>query len=162
MITIAAVIIAAAVTGILIGLRGNAPAPQAINYTNLSRNYRVCLLTTGHDTSTDAPLWQTIQNAAARSPINAQHITAPDGTPDQLQPYVNGLVAMDCQLIIAPGAELAGPARNAAKAAPHTHFLISVDQPNLTNTTTIPADPHTLLNVITNASQGLSTTNTGR
>ena len=145
-----------AVAGILIGVLGN--TSKAVAYTNISRNYRVCLLTTTNGSKDDARVWQTIQNAAKNAPINAQHITAPDGSAEQLQPYVNSLVAMKCQLIITPGEKLAGPATTAARSATQTRFLITAEHPDLPNESSIPTDSQALAADITNSAHGAGST----
>jgi hypothetical protein len=73
------------------------PGPK---YTNISRNFKACLVST----SAQPEVWQAIQAATGRSAINAQRLTAPVGTTEELRPYVNGLLALQCQLIVAAGA----------------------------------------------------------
>lgn len=148
------VVLLAAVTATLITLvEVHKPTP-AVTYTNLSRNFRVCLLTTTNGAAENAPVWTAIQTATTQAPINAQHITAPTGTPDQLAPYLNSLIAMKCGLIVTAGNDLADTTTNTARSNPTQRFLTSTNSAGLPNVDTIPAAPEAITAEIVNAAHG--------
>ncbi|WP_329072599.1 hypothetical protein [Amycolatopsis sp. NBC_01480] len=128
------------------------PEPEAVAYANVSRNYRVCMLSTTTDAVQADRLWPAVQAATTRTPINAERVTAPTGTSDQLTPYLNSLIAQHCRLIVAPGPDLAAPAATAAQAHPDQHFLTSA-QPTAANVSTIPARPADLTTAIVTAAR---------
>ncbi|HWD03249.1 MAG TPA: hypothetical protein VG674_12440 [Amycolatopsis sp.] len=128
------------------------PAPQAIAYANVSRNYRVCLLSTTNDTADTNRIWPAIQAATTRAPINAEHVTAPTGTPDQLTPYLNSLLSLHCGLIIGAGPDLAGPIATLAKTHPNQHFLAAERPPGSVNVNAIPRQANDLTIAIVTAS----------
>ncbi len=138
----AAVVVIVAVT---IGLvLANQPAPgMPVVYTNISRNFKTCLLTTTADNST---VWTAIQAAARNRPINAQHVVAPSGPAGELVPYLNSLLALHCQLIVTAGPDLAGPLATVAKTHPGQRFAnISKTSTGLPNVHDLPDDTTTTI-----------------
>lgn len=115
--------------------------PPAVAYANVSRNFRVCMLTTTKDTADANRAWPAIQAASAHAPVNAERVTAPAGTDTQLAPYVNSLIALHCGLIIGAGHDLTTPLTSAAKSHTNQHFL-TLDKPDgPANVAAIPAQP---------------------
>lgn len=139
------ILIAVAVT-VFILLNSSKPS-QAITYTNISRNFKACLLSTTHNASDAGRAWQAMQAATTQEPINAQHITAPPGQTTDLVAYFNSLVALHCQLIVTVGDDLHDALTDTATRNPQIHFLNigapinlanvhttqSVDQPEITS-----------------------------
>ena len=127
----------------------NKPAPQQIAYTNISHNTKICVVSTSTDTA--APIWHAVQTAANQAPVNAQQLIAPSKEPDQLVPFINGLLALHCKLIIATGADLHDPIISVAKANPHQEFATdtTANLPNvqhITDPAQIPDMIHTASN----------------
>ncbi|QRP49087.1 hypothetical protein [Amycolatopsis sp. FDAARGOS 1241] len=153
---IAVVFVGAVIAGIVLLTSG--PAPQAIAYANVSRNYRVCLLSTTKDTAETNQIWPAVQAATTRAPINAEHVTAPAGTPAQLTPYLNSLLSLHCGLIIGAGPDLAAPISTVAKSHPNQHFITSEKPPGSANISSIPREPGDLTAaIVTAAHSGNST-----
>ncbi|WP_406642517.1 hypothetical protein [Amycolatopsis sp. WGS_07] len=130
--------VGAAVTAIILTTSSE---PAAVAYANVSRNFRVCMLTTTKDTADASRVWPAIQAATAHAPINAERVTAPAGTDTQLVPYVNSLIALRCGLIIGAGHDLTAPLTSAAKSHATQHF-ITLDKPDgPANVAAMPAQP---------------------
>lgn len=107
------------------------PKEQEVAYTNISRNTKICVTSTSAETA--ATIWHAVQTASVHEPVNAQQIIAPTNQPDQLEPFVNGPLALHCRLIIASGSEMHAPITSIANANPHQEFAIDSDLINLTN-----------------------------
>lgn len=129
------------------------PAPEAITYTNLSTNFRVCAISTTNDATDSGRLWPAIQAATHKAAINAEHITAPAGTSDTLMPYLNSLIAMHCGLIITVGQDLTEPAITVAKTHPQQHFLVPQPHEPVTNVDPLPQEPDALTTTVVSAAQ---------
>ena len=123
---IAVAIVGAAIAAIVL-ITSSEPATVA--YANVSRNFRVCMLTTTKDTADANRVWPAIQAATARAPVNAERVPAPAGTDTQLAPYVNSLIALHCGLIVGAGHDLTAPLTSAAKSHENQHFL-TLDKPD--------------------------------
>ncbi|OXM61346.1 hypothetical protein [Amycolatopsis vastitatis] len=92
----------------------------AIAYANISRNARICLASTS---SGDAPdIWRAIQAETNRKPVNAQHLIAPNRQPDAIAPFLNGVLALRCRLIITTGSDMHDAVTAAAKSHPDQAF----------------------------------------
>jgi hypothetical protein len=124
----AAVVIAVTVVIVLLATSTSTPS-QSVAYTNISQNFRTCLLTTTADTTTATPTWAAVQRAKTQVTINAQRVTAPAGPTTQLVPYLNSLIAMKCGLIITAGTDLTDATAEARRAQPQQH-LIAVNTPD--------------------------------
>lgn len=147
----AVLVIAAIIIGVVLT---NQPTPtQPIAYTNISRNYKTCLLTTTAYTTATAPDWTAIQTAARNRPINAQHLVAPSETTNDLAPYLNSLLALHCQLIITAGPDLPATLAQIAKTHPQQQFAnISQTTTGLPNVHDQPdSTPTTITNLVTTA-----------
>lgn len=105
---------------VLVLLWPHDPAPQPIAYANVSRNARICV--TGTSTDESSKLWTAVQTAATHEPINAQRVIAPNRQPEQLIPFVNGLLALHCKLIITTGKDMHDAITSIAKANPNQTF----------------------------------------
>jgi basic membrane lipoprotein Med (substrate-binding protein (PBP1-ABC) superfamily) len=158
-ISAAAALITAAVIIIVVAVSGSPAPSQQIAYTNISRNFKACLLNTTTNVTTATATWQAIQKATTNTPINAQHITAPAGPTPTLVPYLNGLLALHCQLIVTTGDDLHDTLNAIATAHPQQAFLnISNAPTTLTNIHTIPTStpPVTITNLVTTAAHKLA------
>lgn len=129
-------VVIAAVAAVLVFT--GSPPPQHVAYTNISRNFKTCLLSTTDDPTDATRTWQAIQAATKHAAINAQHITAPAGPTTQLLPYANSLVALHCQLIVTTGDTLHDTLITTAQHNPHLHFLNIGTTTSLPNVHTIP------------------------
>lgn len=127
--------------------------PEAITYTDLSRNFRVCLLSTTRDAADVNRLWPAVQAASRKVAINAEHVTAPAGTNDELVPYLNSLIAIHCGLIITAGHDLTEPTIAVAKTHPQQHFLIPSPHDTLPNVDSVPEQPDALTTTVVSAAQ---------
>lgn len=117
----------------------NDPNVLRLVHQRLSRNFKACVLTTTADVTHTSPLWATVQEAARNRPINAQHVVAPAGPTDGLIPYLNSLVALQCQLIITGGSDVAGALPTVAKANANLIFVnVSPAGTNLSNVHDLP------------------------
>lgn len=110
------VVVAGIVVGVVLATRPG--SPRAVPYTNISRNYKVCLLTDGSDAANT--VWPAFQRAAQGRPINAQHITVPAHSSPT--PFLNSLVDLHCGLIATSGSDLATSLDDAAQANPRQDY----------------------------------------
>ncbi|OXM61363.1 hypothetical protein [Amycolatopsis vastitatis] len=114
-------------------------APQPVAYANISRNARICLASTS---SGDVPeIWQAIQAETNREPVNAQHLIAPNRQPDTIAPFLNGVLALHCRLIITTGSDMHDAVTAAAKSHPDQAFASddkSITQPNVRHVAAAP------------------------
>lgn len=113
-------VVIAAIAWFVVSQHGQ-PSRQQVAYTNVSRNYRVCFASTSPETA--AAAWHATQAAAAHAAINAQQVTVPTAPASQEVPYLNGLLALKCGVIITAGADLHDAATTVAKANPHQAFI---------------------------------------
>lgn len=137
--TLIALCVAAVFVGI--SLSGSKSAAPPIVYTNVSRNFKTCLLTTTTDSASTAAVWPAVQAAARNKPINAQHVVAPGGPTTELVPYVNSLLALHCSLAITAGADLTDAVVTVAEAHPDERFVnVSSRGAELGNVQDVPDD----------------------
>lgn len=94
-------------------------------YTNISRHFKVCLLTTTAQPATTGPVWTAVQEAVSHKAINAQHVVAPAGPTSTLVPYVNSLLALHCQLAVTAGPELVDALDTVAESH-HDHQFVNI------------------------------------
>ena len=119
-----------AVVGVLVlvgGLVGwwwsGRPQPKAAAPVNdVAGNFRVCLLTSS-DSSRSAAVWAALQRAAATGKVNAQRFPAPAGQANAM-PYVNGVVAVGCGLVVVADDGLIRVVEAAAAKAQQQRFLV--------------------------------------
>jgi basic membrane lipoprotein Med (substrate-binding protein (PBP1-ABC) superfamily) len=150
----AIVIIVAIITDVVVMANRSTPT-QPVAYTNISRNFKACLLTTTADTTEATPDWVEVQAAAQNRPINAQHVVAPSGSTSELVPYLNSLLALHCQLIITAGPDLSAALGTVAKAHPQQQFA------NISQAATVSRNIHDLPNATPAAIADLVTTTCG-
>ena len=141
--------IALAVGGlVLVGagwlLFGRSSQPQQQAIYSVSQNYRVCLASTAAAT----PAWPALQ--AAHGAINAQQVTVPASAVGDQVPYLNGLLALKCRLIVVAGADLHDAATTVAKANPKQQFVTVGTPLNLPNVHDLP-DASGLTRFVTDA-----------
>lgn len=145
-------VIVAAVLVIVFVVGGGGQQP--IHYANYSRNFKVCLLDQTHDDADAAMVWKAVQTAKASAPINAQQMTVPTGKRIDPAPYLNGLIALRCELIITNGPGLADAVRAGATAHPGTNFVTVGDPvalPNVHAVSTPITSPQSLTDEILTA-----------
>ena len=108
------------------------PAPQPVAYANISRNTRVCLTNTAASDAED--IWRAVQLEADREPVNAQHLIAPNLNPEAIAPFLNGVLALHCRLIITTGTDMHDAVATAATSHPDQVFASddrSITLPNV-------------------------------
>src|SRR5258708_457787 len=70
---------------------------QALTVTDISRNFKVCMLATARATPVTGSAWTAIGDAARRrAAINAEQLTAPISPASQQIPYLNSLISLRC------------------------------------------------------------------
>ncbi|MEA5367219.1 hypothetical protein VA596_47365 [Amycolatopsis sp., V23-08] len=115
------------------------PAPQPVAYANISRNTRVCLAnTTAGDTE---EIWRAVQLEADHEPVNAQHLIAPERNPETIAPFLNGVLALHCRLIITTGTDMHDAVTAAAKSHPEQVFASDDSTITLTNVRHVRTGP---------------------
>lgn len=135
-----AVCAVAAAVGIVV-VSGSGPSKAAAD-NNVSRNYRVCLMTDATDTadaSTTQAAWAGLQKAATSGHVNAERLMLGGTTPEAAAPYLNGAVQQHCGLIVAVGGGMASAIDHSATSNGHQEFLLVGGSATLSNVRTIPA-----------------------
>ncbi len=131
------VLVAAAGVAATVLLWPGEPAPQPAAYANISRNARICLASTS---AGDAPeIWRAIQAETTGEPVNAQHLVSPSR--QTVAPFLNGVLALHCRLIITTGSDMHDAVTAAAKSHPDQAFASddkSITLPNVRQVTTAP------------------------
>lgn len=120
---VAAGAVAAAIVGLVAWFGGTPAQPVAV--TDLSQNFKVCMLATGSGAApAPSPAWTAI-GAAVRQmkAVNAEQLTVPRGPARQQVPYLNSLISLRCRLIVVVGPELRDALTVVAKANPAQRFL---------------------------------------
>jgi basic membrane lipoprotein Med (substrate-binding protein (PBP1-ABC) superfamily) len=143
-----------AVVVVVVLSSNDTPEPQRVVYSNVSQNFKVCLLSGDHDTAEAERVWPAVQQATTHAAINAQHVVATGQTADQLLPYLNSLIAMKCGLIITTGADLSAAAATAAQAHPQQHFITTTPTKRLPNLGALPAAAAVVTTTVVNAAHG--------
>lgn len=110
------------------------------------------------DTAEAAHVWNAIQAATAHEAINAQQILAPPGATEQLIPYLNGLIAEQCHLIITVGTRLHDAIVAVAQANPNQMFLNIGSSTTLPNIRDITNDTSTITELVKAAAHSPMTT----
>lgn len=152
-VLVAAGAAAAIITAILLA-SGGQTVTQHVSYTNVSRNFKVCLLTTGSPDPATTAAWQAIETARIRADVNAQHIVAPQGDGTDVEPYVNSLIALKCEIIVTDEPPLDSVVRIVAQANPTQRFIHIGAGLHLPNVTSVPADEATrITDIIVAAAQ---------
>lgn len=133
------VLVAAAGVAATVLLWPSEPAPQPVAYANISRNARICLASTSVG---DAPeIWQAIQAETNHEPVNAQHLISPNRQPDAIAPFLNGVLALRCRLIVTTGSDMHDAVTAAAKSHPDQAFASDDKSITLPNVRHVAAAP---------------------
>ncbi|MFR9799521.1 hypothetical protein ACL02U_27050 [Streptomyces sp. MS06] len=115
-----------AVTGLLawltVTLLAGPHIPKVVA-SNVSQNFRACLINDQRDATMAQPVWSALQQSASGSDVNAQRIEVPQSDQSASLPYVNSLVQRKCGLIIAVGPNLHSAVVSAARHNPHQNFI---------------------------------------
>lgn len=156
---VAAVLVAAVVTMLVLFVFADDPAPAA--KADISSNFKVCVLDTGPGERDAKTVWNGVQSATKKAPINAQKLAVPAGSAVDPVPYLNSLVQLRCQFVITRGVELAEALTAVATNNPDTSFLHIGDPVDLPNVRTVQAAAVTpaLIRDVVLAAQRASTTN---
>jgi basic membrane lipoprotein Med (substrate-binding protein (PBP1-ABC) superfamily) len=149
----AAVIAAGVTIGLVLSHQDNSPQPVA--YTNISRNFKACLLTTTADQTQTMQVWHAVQAAARHRPINAQHVLVTPGTTSAMVPYLNSLLSLHCGLIITAEPGITNALTTVAKDHPQQSFAnLSGVTTNLANIQDLPDTSQThVAKLLTSACQ---------
>ncbi|MEU0791759.1 hypothetical protein ABZ342_16955 [Amycolatopsis sp. NPDC005961] len=126
------------------------PAPQPVVYANISRNARVCLASTPAGNAPE--IWRAIQAETNAEPVNAQHLISPNAHPGAIAPFLNGVLALHCRLIITTGIDMHDALAAAAKSHGEQMFASddsSITMPNFRHVAT-PADVVQLIRDVAN------------
>ncbi|KJS58231.1 hypothetical protein [Streptomyces rubellomurinus] len=102
----------------------NRPAP--VTPSNIAGRRTACLTgdTTEAGNRTDtSTIWAALQEASQQGQLNVQQLFPAATTADQALPYLAGLAAQHCDLIVAVGPTFGQALNAAAKANPHTSFV---------------------------------------
>ncbi|MER7773147.1 hypothetical protein [Kitasatospora sp. NPDC096140] len=108
------------------GSDGEAGPSAAVSPSNISGRRTACL--TGEATEaaqrTDtSAIWSGLQDASGPAQLNVQQLFVPAATADQALPYLAGLSAQHCDLVISIGPTFTQALETAAKANPRTRFV---------------------------------------
>ena len=131
----AAALVVAVVTVLVVFVFTSGPAPSA--QPDISSNFKVCLLDSAQGEGDAKIVWNGVQSATKKVPINAQQLTVPAGSGVDPAPYLNSLVQLHCQLVITSGVELADALKAAATNNPDIRFLHIGDPVDLPNVRTV-------------------------
>ncbi|MGW2255694.1 BMP family ABC transporter substrate-binding protein [Kitasatospora sp. NPDC001660] len=98
----------------------------AVTPSNVAGRRTACL--TGDATEaakrTDtSAIWSALQDASRQHRLNVQQLLVPAATTDQALPYLAGLSAQHCDLVVAIGPTFTQALETAAKANPQTQFV---------------------------------------
>lgn len=116
----AACVLAGSIAAVIVVESGSGRPASA---DNVSRNYRVCLLSetrTGASTPPAAAIeatWAGLQRAASSGKVNAERLPLSGSSIPDASPYFNGALQQHCGLIVSVGPDLA----TAVDASAATH-----------------------------------------
>ncbi|MFE3875764.1 hypothetical protein ACFXPX_15375 [Kitasatospora sp. NPDC059146] len=103
---------------------GNRPA--SVTPSNIAGRRTACLTgdatEAANQTGTNT-VWSALQDASRQRPLNVQRLLVSATTTDQALPYLSGLSAQHCDLVVSIGPTFAQALNAAAKASPHTQFV---------------------------------------
>ncbi|RKE05090.1 hypothetical protein [Streptomyces sp. TLI_171] len=137
-----ALVLAAAVAAALLGTalavwlwpHGADEASAKVAANDYSGRPSVCLA--ADDSAASAPLvqqtWAVLQRTSTASQVNAQQLVVPVKDATAAAPYLSGLVAQRCTMIVTAGAAFDGALPAVAKGASQIRF-IAVDPPSGTD-----------------------------
>ncbi|MFJ7279397.1 hypothetical protein [Kitasatospora sp. NPDC098663] len=100
--------------------------PAPIAPSNIAGRRTACLTGDASEaasrTDTSA-IWTALQEASQQHQLNIQQLLVPAPTADQALPYLAGLAAQHCDLVVAVGPAFGQALNAAAKANPHASFV---------------------------------------
>ncbi|MCG6499795.1 hypothetical protein [Kitasatospora sp. A2-31] len=124
----AALVVAGTGVGMWLGSESDDKAglPAVISPSNIAGRRTACL--TGDATeaarhSDTSAIWSALQDASQQNDLNVQQLLVPATTADQALPYLAGLAAQHCDLVVAIGPTFNQALETASKANPHTRFV---------------------------------------
>ncbi|MFJ9612046.1 BMP family ABC transporter substrate-binding protein [Kitasatospora sp. NPDC101176] len=105
---------------------GKVDPPTVISPSNIAGRRTACL--TGDATeaarhSETSAIWSALQDASQQNQLNVRQLLVPATTADQALPYLSGLAAQHCDLVIAIGPTFSQALETASKANPQTRFV---------------------------------------
>ncbi|MET8624591.1 hypothetical protein ABZW30_12680 [Kitasatospora sp. NPDC004669] len=124
----AALVVAGTGVGMLLasGNDGESARPAAVSPSNIAGRRTACLTGDATEaarrTDTNA-IWSGLQDASQQGQLNVQQLFVPAATADQALPYLSGLSAQHCDLVVSIGTTFGQALETAAKANPHTRFV---------------------------------------
>lgn len=156
-IATAAVVGVAAVIALAaaLGTFSATPSRRPVTYVNISRDYRVCLVSTTRNRAATDPIWQAVSAAKAKVALNAQQTIAPAGSTKELIPYLNGVVNLKCGLVITSGSDLHDALTAIARTTPQQKYLnigSNTDAPNVRDLSQ-PTDTSQIIDLIETAAR---------
>ncbi|WP_157535676.1 type 1 periplasmic-binding domain-containing protein [Kitasatospora mediocidica] len=101
-------------------------APPLVTAANVSGRPTACLAADSGDSTTAAsiqPVWAAMQEAARGTAVNVQQQIVRIDTSSQASPYLAGMVAQHCTLIIAVGSSFTDALPDITPASPTTKLL---------------------------------------
>ncbi len=117
---------------------GSTPHPRPFVPDNVSRAPRVCLVTDAPRAAASRAAWSGVEDAARRTPLNAQRLVVPAGAGSAtLRPYLDSLVERRCATIVAAGDHLDATVAAVARSDPRQEFLSTGASPALPNVTRV-------------------------
>ncbi|MFJ9693974.1 hypothetical protein [Kitasatospora sp. NPDC101183] len=126
----AAVGAAAAAVAVGFALSGDdEPAAPAVHANDVSKRATACLAADSATASGGelfGQVWSAMQTAGARNDRNVQQLVVPAAGAEQAGPYLSGLVAQRCDLIVTVGAPFGQASSTVAQASPAVR-LTAVD-----------------------------------
>ncbi|WP_189920251.1 BMP family ABC transporter substrate-binding protein [Kitasatospora xanthocidica] len=123
---------ALAVTGVGVGILlangsdGEAVPAAAVSPSNISGLRTACLTGDAAEAAsrTDTSIiWAALQDAARQRQLNVQQLLVPAATTDQALPYLAGLSAQHCDLVVSIGPAFTQASKAAAADNPRTRFI---------------------------------------
>ncbi|MEU1286997.1 hypothetical protein [Kitasatospora sp. NPDC005856] len=100
--------------------------PAPITPSNIAGRRTACLtgdVSEAGARSDTGAIWNALQDASRQRQLNAQQLLVPAPTSDQALPYLAGLSAQHCDLVVAVGPAFGQALEAAARANPRTAFI---------------------------------------
>ncbi|QKW18533.1 hypothetical protein HUT16_05170 [Kitasatospora sp. NA04385] len=134
LVAVGAVVLLGAASAVWLWPRGGDDAPAKVVANDYSGRPSVCLAADDSAASagTVQHTWTVLQQAGRDSGVNVQQLVVPAGDAAAAAPYLSGLVAQRCTLVVTAGASFDGALPVVAGGAPQVRF-IAVDPPTGTD-----------------------------
>ncbi|WAL70676.1 hypothetical protein OU787_03700 [Kitasatospora sp. YST-16] len=143
-LTAALAVLLGTALAVLLRLQSGDGTPAKVAANDYSGRPSVCLA--ADDSTASAQLvqhtWAVLQQSGTDSGVNVQQLVVPAEDAAEAAPYLSGLVAQHCTMVVTAGAPFDGALPTVAKDAPHVRF-IAVDPPagtDLKGATALPPD----------------------